>query len=127
MKSLLVRAFLALGVLGLVAVGCQPQHDEDVLDDEDLAEEELVDGEPAVDEQDWTQQQICQDLVVHLLQKKFCGFQEGPFDVSPVFVNCTRTCVTDRYIVLQPSYPGAGWTCETGETTCTPWVCPPCD
>jgi hypothetical protein len=77
-------------------------------------------------ELEFTKQERCPDLVVHLSKPKLCGPQVGPFDISPVVVQCTRTCVTDRFMQFTPTWPG-GIECGTGETECTPWECESCD
>lgn len=77
-------------------------------------------------ELEFTKQERCPDLVVHLSKPKLCGPQDGPFDISPVVVQCSRTCVTDRFMQFTSTWPG-GVECGTGETECTPWVCPPCE
>lgn len=77
-------------------------------------------------EQELTALERCPDLVAHLSMPKFCGPLDGPFDRSPVIVQCTSTCVTDRFLRLTSTGPGAA-ECGTGETECTPWECPSCD
>jgi hypothetical protein len=72
-------------------------------------------------EQPITAVPLCGPLVVTELQQKFCGPQTGPFDTSPVLVECTRTCTTTRHMNLLTRE------CVSDETTCTGWVCPPCD
>jgi hypothetical protein len=89
--------------------------------------DEMSDSETvASTEQGLTAQERCPDLVVDQSIPKFCGPQNGPFDISPVVVQCTRTCVTDRFIQFNSTWPG-GTTCGTGQTECTEWVCEPCD
>lgn len=127
MKAFVVRAFLSFAVLSLAAVGCAAQaQDPDEVLDEELADE----GEIASSEQAATAQPLtCEDLVLHEAQQKFCGFQTGPLDDSPVFVTCTRTCTTERHWVFVPATPttSGGLQCVSGETTCTGWQCPSCD
>ena len=126
MKSMILRAFALLGMIGAVAIGCQGQEDgDDALDDE-LAANEGVQPE----EQDFVAVPMCQDLVLHQVFKKICGNIGGPELDPPLVVTCTRTCTTDRYIIINPpsgGLPGGGGiSCGNGETTCTPWACPPC-
>ena len=67
----------------------------------------------------------CEDIRIEQVQYQFCGFQDGPLDDSPVFVRCTRTCTTERYVTF-PAGIGGERVCESGETTCEPWSCPSC-
>ncbi len=113
MKSLLLRSLLVLGLLGATAVGCGGMDEGEV--DEGVTDTSAITAQP-----------ICADLVVHEVQTKFCGFQTGPLDDSPVTVRCERTCVTDRYISGFLPPPG-GAQCGTGDTTCSAWECPSCD
>ena len=73
---------------------------------------------------------MCPDIVLHQKWKKICGNIGGPELDLPLVVTCNRTCTTERHIVFTPPTPGdptGGTSCASGETTCTPWICPPCD
>ena len=125
MTGSMFRFFLVTLVLGSLpaCVGA----DIDATEAENL--DEMGGGESVASteqELEVTKQERCPDLVVHLSKSKFCGPQVGPLDISPVVVQCTRTCVTDRFMQFTPTWPGS-IECGIGETECTPWVCPPCE
>ena len=73
-----------------------------------------------------TMQERCPELVIHPSIPELCGPRTGPFDISPVTVECTRTSLTDHFTRLTSKWPG-GVECGTGETECLPWVCESCD
>jgi hypothetical protein len=122
--SRLTRSMMIFCLLPFAFAACAIDGEDDFDDEEgalDADDEIGVDAEPEA----LVAVPFCQDLVLQQVQPKFCGFQDGPLDDSPVFVQCARTCVTDRYVTFSPGSGGA--TCNTGETDCSAWVCPSCD
>ncbi|MBL9022002.1 MAG: hypothetical protein JNL21_07360 [Myxococcales bacterium] len=117
----LARILMMISVLPVGAVGC-------AVDDEGDGDEEevdVVDEEVGTDAEALTATPMCADLVVHQKQQKFCGPQDGPFDLSPVVVQCSRTCVTERHISFNG--PSGDIECVVDGTDCTAWDCPSCD
>jgi hypothetical protein len=125
MTSSTLRFFLVTVVIGALPAcgGADFDSTEATPLDEMSGSESIASTEQ---ELEFTAQERCPDLVVHQSIPKFCGPQDGPFDISPVTVQCTRTCVTDRFMRFTPTWPG-GVECGTGETECSPWQCEPCD
>ena len=124
MKPSAILAILAMGATAMLGVGCQAADGDD-----ELADELLDDEETQVDEQQLSPVPLCQDLVVDIVTIKFCDFQTGPYDTSPITVQCHQTCVTERHLGFKPPTPGnpGGLTCVSGETDCGAVVCPSCD
>ena len=108
--------------LGAVAIGTLPACGGSDID----ASEATESAASTEQELTLTAQERCPDLVVYQSKPKFCDAQNGPFDISPVKVECTRTCVTDRFMQFTSTLPG-GVECGTGETECSPWECESCE
>lgn len=120
MKSLGFRVLVLFGTLALAAAGCEAPSDGGETDEGMIDEEEVQTSGQAIT---LTPEPFCQDLVLQQMKLVFCGPQVGPYDTSPVSVQCTRECVTHRHLVFSPS----GATCTATSTECDPWYCPPCD
>jgi hypothetical protein len=125
MTGSMFRSFLVALVLGtLPACGGADGDASEVTSFDESSDGEAVAS--TEQELEFTAQERCPDLVVYLAKPKLCGPQDGPFDISPVRVQCTRTCVTDRFMQFTPAWPG-GVECGSGATECTPWECEPCE
>lgn len=72
---------------------------------------------------------LCQDREIEMIRIEFCGPLSGPDDFSAPYVECSRTCTTDRYWAFSgnPGGPFPVLECVNGETECTAWDCPSCD
>src|SRR5688500_14503147 len=117
MTGSMFRFFLVTAVLGTLPAceGADFDASEATSLDEMNGSESVASAEQ---ELELTAQQRCPDLVVHQSVPKFCGPQDGPYDISPVIVQCTRTCVTDRFMQFTPTWPG-GVECGAGESDCS--------
>ncbi|MCA9617757.1 MAG: hypothetical protein KC731_01975 [Myxococcales bacterium] len=120
--SRFARILMLISLLPFAAVACAVDDGGDG-NDEDI---DLVDEEVGTDAEAIKATPICGDLVVEEHMPKFCGFQDGPYDQSPIVVHCSRTCVTERHISFDVPV-GGDIECVVDGTECTGWECPSCD
>lgn len=120
MKSLVYVACLSFVALAGTSLGCAAQVQDEPADE--AAEENVSSAEQSIE----LQPLQCNDLTLVMQKQEFCDWQTGPYDTSPIMIDCTKTCVTERHWGMIPGNPPK-FGCVSGTTTCGGWVCESCN